>query len=160
MDTPWHPRHGRDRMISIAYVVVLAGASASVSGRAAVETQKSAIFAQLQVKRQSIIRVPSAAAPKASKPIKWKEKKAPACIAWSRLAAAMISSPSTIDVVVRGGARYRVKLEKSCQAIDFYSGFYVKATRDGQVCEDRDMIHSRSGGACAIDTFKTLVAAK
>ncbi len=72
----------------------------------------------------------------------------------------MISSATTIDVVVRGGTRYRVKLERSCRSIDFYSGFYVKATRDGQVCEERDMIHSRSGGACAIDKFKTLVAAK
>ena len=76
------------------------------------------------------------------------------------MAAAMVSSPTTIDLIVRGGTRYRVKLEKSCQAIDFYSGFYVKATRDGQVCEDRDSIHSRSGGECAIGKFKTLVPAK
>jgi hypothetical protein len=56
--------------------------------------------------------------------------------------------------------RELLKLEKSCQAIDFYSGFYVKATKDGQVCEDRDSIHSRSGGECAIGKFKTLVPAK
>lgn len=147
-------------MISVAYVVVLAGASAATPTRPSVQPTRGTVVAQLQMRRESIIRVPRAAAPNSSKPIKWKEKKAPSCIAWSRLAAAMISSPTTIDVVVRGGTRYRVKLERSCQAIDFYSGFYVKATRDGQVCEDRDMIHSRSGGACAIQTFKTLIASK
>lgn len=72
----------------------------------------------------------------------------------------MVSSATTIDVVVRGGTRYRVKLEKSCQSTDFYSGFYVRANRDGLVCEDRDMMHSRSGGACIISKFKTLVPAK
>jgi hypothetical protein len=117
-------------------------------------------LAQIQVQRTEIIRVRPAAPPANRKPMKWKEKGAPPCVAWSTIAAAMVSSPSTIDIVIRGGTRYRVKLERSCQAIDFYSGFYVKATRDGRVCEDRDSIHSRAGGECVIDTFKTLVPAK
>ncbi len=116
---------------------------------------------QIQIQRTSIVRVPPAPAPLPSvAPVKWKEKSAPACVKWSSMAAAMISGPTTIDLIVRGGTRYRVKLEQSCSAIDFYSGFYVKATPDGEVCKSRDSIHSRSGGACLIATFKTLVPAK
>lgn len=145
-------------MIIIAYAAVLSATSESVRPPK-LPYSKSVVVAQLRVERNAIIRVPPAAR-RREKPIKWKEKGAPACIAWSKLAAAMVSSPTTIDLVVRGGTRYRLKLEKSCQAIDFYSGFYVNATRDGMVCEDRDFIHSRSGGQCVVDTFKTLVPSK
>ncbi len=111
-------------------------------------------IAQVSIQRSTIIRIRPT---RNVRPQKFKEKGAPNCLPWSNMAAAMISSPTTIDLIVKGGTRYRVKLQKTCQAIDFYSGFYVKATRDGRVCEDRDMIHSRSGGECGISKFKTLV---
>lgn len=141
-------------MIALAYAVALAGASAAFLDRGAV------VYSRITVRQESIIRVPQASRQPNAKPVKWKERDAPSCIPWSKMAGAMISSESTIDVIIKGGTRYRVKLEKSCQSIDFYSGFYVKARRDGMVCEDRDMIHSRSGGACMIGKFKTLVQAK
>ena len=76
------------------------------------------------------------------------------------LAGALVSSPDSIDLLLRGGVRVRAKLQKSCPSIDFYSGFYVKATKDGRICEDRDMIHARTGGECQIENFRTLVQAK
>jgi len=142
-------------MIALAYAVALAGASTG-----AVLLQRQSVYARMTIRRDTIIRVPAAPRKSNARPIKWKEKDAPSCIAWSRMAAAMVSSPTTIDVIVKGGTRYRVKLEKSCQSIDFYSGFYVDGNRDGMVCEDRDMMHARSGGACMIGKFKTLVAAQ
>jgi len=152
--------NGCVQMILFAYAALIGPASAGVQAvpMAAAEVT---IIAQIQVQRNSIVRVPPAAPPsRRPQAVRWKEKGAPNCIRWSNMAAAMVSSPTTIDLIVRGGTRYRVKLEKSCQAIDFYSGFYVKATKDGQVCEDRDSIHSRSGGECVIGKFKTLVPAK
>jgi hypothetical protein len=145
-------------MILIAYATALSATSAT-KPTPRLSYSQDVVIAQLRVERSSIIRVPPASR-RREKPVKWKEKGAPPCIAWSKLAAAMVSSSNTIDLVVRGGTRYRLKLEKSCQAIDFYSGFYVTATRDGMVCEDRDYIHSRSGGQCVVDTFKTLVPSK
>jgi hypothetical protein len=126
----------------------------AVMGSVAGET---VILAQIQIQRNTIIRIPPA---RNLPSLKFKEKEAPKCIKWSQMAAAMVSSPTTIDLIIRGGTRYRVKLQKTCQAIDFYSGFYVRSTKDGQVCEDRDMIHSRSGGECGISKFKTLVPDK
>lgn len=118
----------------------------------------SVLIAQIRIQRSTIVRVPPAAPP--PRPVKWKEKGGPNCLRFTAMAGALVSSPTTIDLILRGGTRYRVKLEKSCQAIDFYSGFYVKQTKDGQICEDRDMIHSRSGGECGIDNFKMLVPDK
>ncbi len=118
----------------------------------------SVSIAQVIIQRTTIMRVP--AAPSTVKPTAWKEKDAPKCVKWSNLAAALVSSATTIDLIVRGGTRYRVKLEKSCQAIDFYQGFYVKQTPDGQICKGRDSIHSRAGGECVIDKFRTLVPEK
>jgi hypothetical protein len=118
-------------------------------------------FAQIVIQRTTIVRVPAAPPTlRPAAPSEWQEKDAPKCVKWSNLAAALVSSPTTIDLIVRGGTRYRVKLEKSCQAIDFYQGFYVKQTPDGQICKNRDSIHSRAGGECVIDKFRTLVPVK
>lgn len=149
-------------MILIAYAALIGPASAAASALLLMAAgDQVTITTQIQIQRNSIVRVPPAAPPsRLPPPIRWKEKGAPNCIRWSNMAAAMVSSPTTVDLILRGGTRYRVKLEKSCQAIDFYSGFYVKATKDGQVCANRDSIHSRSGGECVIGKYKTLVPAK
>lgn len=151
--------NGCVQMIFFAYAALMTPASAGAQAVPVAAAQVT-ITAQVQVQRSSIVRVPPAVVPRLPQATRWKEKGAPNCIRWSNMAAAMVSSPTTIDLIVRGGTRYRVKLEKSCQAIDFYSGFYVKATKDGQVCKDRDSIHSRSGGECLIGKFKTLVPDK
>jgi hypothetical protein len=140
--------------MSLAGLVIMSAASLAATVEPVAPADAPVLLAQVEVRRNTIIRIRPAAP---SRPVKYKEKGAPKCLAWSQMAGAIISSSSTIDVIVKGGTRYRVKLEKSCQAIDFYSGFYVKATKDGRVCEDRDMIHSRSGGECGISKFKTLV---
>jgi hypothetical protein len=119
------------------------------------------MLAQLRIQRTTIIRVPPAAPSVIiSEPVRWKEKGGPDCIKWSAIAGAMISSPSSLDVIIRGGKRYRVKLNKSCQAAEFYADFYVKATPDGQICQSRDSIYSRAGGECGISKFKRLTRAK
>lgn len=140
--------------MSFAAFAVLTVAAGAVPAPARDQPSAPIQFAQVTIERSTIVRIRPT---RNVKPQKFKEKGAPNCLPWSNMAAAMISSPTTIDLIVKGGTRYRVKLQKACQAIDFYSGFYVKATRDGRVCEDRDMIHSRSGGECGISKFKTLV---
>lgn len=140
--------------MSFAAFAVLSVAAGAAPVAVQDQTAAPVQFAQVTIQRSTIIRVRPI---RNTRPQKFKEKGAPNCLPWSNMAAAMISSPTTIDLIVKGGTRYRVKLQKTCQAIDFYSGFYVKATRDGRVCEDRDMIHSRSGGECGISKFKTLV---
>jgi hypothetical protein len=125
--------------------------------------QEPIVLAQVVIEQRAIIRVrpapappPNAAMPRA----RFEEKKGPSCIQIGQLAAALVASPDSIDLLLRGGSRIRAKLEKSCPAIDFYSGFYVKRSADGRICEDRDMIRARSGGECGITKFRLLVPAK
>ena len=148
-------------MSLLVYGVLLATATSEAAPRPSGSAQAPVIFAQLRIQRTTIIRVPSATPTVLiSEPARWKEKGGPNCIKWSAIAAAMISSPSSLDVIIRGGKRYRVKLNKSCQAAGFYADIYVKATADGQICKSRDSIYSRAGGECGIDKFKSLTREK
>lgn len=114
--------------------------------------------------RRVIIRVPrmpigrtSLAPSPPLPPVTWVERKATKCIAASELSAAAITRADSVDLMLRGGKRLRVKLESDCPSLGFYSGFYLKPGADGQVCAKRDVVRSRSGGSCKIRTFRTLV---
>lgn len=111
------------------------------------------LFAQLAIRQQMIIRVP--ARPARIEPMRWREKGGPKCIAAGALAGAQVSREG-VDLLLRGGARVRAKLQR-CPPLDYYSGFYIRPGRDGQICQDRDTIRVRSGASCEIDLFKSLV---
>lgn len=111
--------------------------------------------AQVTVHERIIIRVPRNAPPPPS--VRWIEKKGPKCIAADQLGGAIVGARS-VDLVLRGGDRVRAILDGDCPALDFYSGFYLKPSGDGQVCAHRDTIRSRSGDSCEISTFRRLVA--
>jgi hypothetical protein len=148
-------------MSLLMYGVFFAAATAEAAPMPRVPTQRVIRLAQVQIQRTTIIRVPPMSPSIAiSEPARFKEKGGPDCIKWSAIAAAMISSPTSLDVIIRGGKRYRVKLNKSCQAAEFYADFYVKATSDGQICRSRDSIYSRAGGECGISKFKRLTREK
>ncbi len=117
------------------------------------------LLAQVQIEQHTVIRVRAVESPQPER-VKWEERKGPKCIQANALAATLVSSPATIDLLLRGGARMRLRLGRSCPSIDFYSGFYVKPNKDGRICEDRDLIHARSGGECQIDQFRLLVPTK
>lgn len=124
---------------------------------------------QVTIRERVIIRVPrmaqsatmpAGALPAAPKPITYKEKKGPKCIAAASMAGAMITSPKLVDLVLKGGKRVRARLDGECRPLDFYSGFYLRPAADGQICADRDSIRVRSGASCDIDEFRTLIAAR
>jgi hypothetical protein len=93
-------------------------------------------------------------------PIEWKEKKGPKCVQMGQIAGAALVRQDSVDLVLRDNSRVRAKLERSCPAIDYYRGFYVRPTADGRICADRDFFSSRMGGQCEIDAFRTLIAKK
>lgn len=49
-------------------------------------------------------------------------------------------------------------LERACNADDFYSGFYIERSRDGQLCSRRDKLQSRAGASCKVAQLNRLVA--
>jgi hypothetical protein len=118
-------------------------------------------FAQVMVREQILIRVPAnlrqSARPVAPH-VEWKEKRGPKCVSMRLIAGATLLSQNSVDLIFRDSSRIRAKLERSCPALDYYHGFYLSPTKDGQICADRDSIRSRMGGQCGIEKFKTLRA--
>jgi hypothetical protein len=118
-------------------------------------------FAQLVIRQQVLIRVPvrlrEAPAPVADI-VQWKESRGPKCLQIQSLAGATLLGPNSVDLILRDKSRIRAKMEKSCPALDFYRGFYIRQSEDGQICADRDAIRSRMGGECEIDKFRKLTA--
>ena len=51
------------------------------------------------------------------------------------------------------------RLEKSCRARDFYSGFYVERREDGNICINRDKLLSRAGAKCEVSRMRELIPA-
>jgi len=144
-------------LASAALMILLAAPAAPWSG---------APFAgQVLFHEHIVIRVPRMPAPRAMierppmPPVEWREKNGPQCVDGDDLVAATVPTDDQVDLMLRDGERMRARLDKKCHALDFYTGFYVVAGRDGRVCAKRDSIKTRSGDDCPIDKFRRLVAA-
>jgi len=114
-------------------------------------------LAQLSFRSHIVVRVQTsqlAMVPESS----LREKKGPKCIAAGDILAAAVLARSSVDLVLRGGYRMRVRFSASCPGLDYYSGFYAVPAADGKLCADRDVIRDRAGGECEIDKFRQLVA--
>lgn len=149
-------------MTILAYVLIGAATSAvPLAASVAVPTQEKVQFAQLLIRRRVIVRVPAmrVQAPPVPipQPIPMKEVKGPKCLVMNQLAGAAITKPDAVDLYLRGGRRLRAQLDDDCPALDYYGGFYLAPTKDGQVCGGRDTIHARSGGKCLIERFRELI---
>jgi hypothetical protein len=116
-------------------------------------------FAQVMIREQILVRVPARPVPRPLQPpVEWKEGKGPKCVATTSIAGAGLVGQNSVDLILRDRSRVRAKLEKSCPALDYYYGFYIRPSADGQICQDRDVIRSRMGGQCEIEKFRTLTA--
>jgi hypothetical protein len=116
-------------------------------------------YAQLTIHERVITRVPRMIVP-VPRPVRWREKRGPACVPAAALAGALVNAPDQIDLVLRGGQRLRARLDRGCRALDFYSGFYLRPAPDGAICAERDAVRARSGATCGIRRFRRLVAAE
>jgi hypothetical protein len=121
-------------------------------------------FAQVMIREQILIRVPARVrnmvSPPPPAPIEWKEGRGVKCVGMGDIVGGALVSQDSFDLLLRDRTRVRAKLDKSCPALDYYYGFYIRQTADGKICADRDSIRSRMGGQCEIDRFRTLKAAK
>lgn len=111
-------------------------------------------FAQLTIRERIVVRVPASNVPAATK---WKTKKGPRCMPAEGLAGAALVKADRMDLIARGGKRFRVELASACPGIEFYSGFYLVPSADRMICAGRDSIHARSGGECQIKRIRLLV---
>ena len=118
------------------------------------ETRPEPTVRRIVVHDEVILRIP--VRPRLQRRVRWVEHKGPKCIAANRIAAATLSSPSSIDFVLRNRQRIRAEMDDRCPALDFYDGFYFQLS-DDRICARREMIRSRVGASCRIQRFRTLV---
>lgn len=124
----------------------------AVSAPAAGQRSRPIQYGQTVVREQVIVRFRHTPPTR----MEWKEGKGPKCVPARAIAGATLVGKSSVDLILRNRQRVRAKLESSCPALDYYYGFYITPNPDGMVCEDRDNIRSRMGGACEIDRFRGL----
>lgn len=116
---------------------------------------------QMRIEQRMVIRViPRSSAvpaePAAPQVIRLKERRSTNCLPVLGLGGVKVVSDSRLLVFMRDRRMMGLTLDKSCNARDFYSGFYVTQTSDGMICVKRDEIHSRSGANCTIGSIKQL----
>src|SRR5690606_33997740 len=62
------------------------------------------------------------------------ERKAGDCVPAAAVGAVQPAPDNRLMLFMRDRRLYSAKLERSCHARDFYSGFYVERNEDGMIC--------------------------
>lgn len=88
------------------------------------------------------------------------ERKMGKCVALRDVLAVQTGGPSKLILYLRDRQMISAQLEKACSARDFYSGFYVEPSRDGNLCVSRDELQSRSGAKCELSALHRLEAVR
>ena len=81
------------------------------------------------------------------------------CIDAGQIAGAVVIDPTTIELVMKGGKRWLLKLRNACPQLSYYGGFYYSQSQAGKICAGRDRIIGRAGGACEVAKLMPLVKA-
>lgn len=150
---------------SIPAAVLLSLALPAVGGPVAAPRVDDSVIAlaQLSFHQRIVIRVPRMDDPRdptatpPADPAKYQEKKGPKCLPIPAIEGASVMTGDSVDLVTIDGMVTRARFDDHCPALDFYRGFYMRQTPDGQVCAGRDSLRSRSGGDCRIKSFRRLV---
>lgn len=88
---------------------------------------------------------------------RFRERKMAKCVAVGAIAGVQVISDQRLLLTMRDRRMIGANLDKACSARDFYSGFYVEQTGDGQLCAGRDTIHSRAGATCMINGLREMI---
>jgi hypothetical protein len=79
-----------------------------------------------------------------------------ACIDVARIGGAVVIDQRNLDIVMRGGNRFRLTLATACPQLSYYGGFYYQPTQPGKFCAGRDKVMARAGGACRVSRISVL----
>ena len=90
-------------------------------------------------------------------PPRFVERRMGKCVPLRSVAAVQSVSGGRLVFHLRDDRMISARLEKSCRARDFYSGFYVEPNADGMLCIDRDKLQARTGAQCELSAMRQLV---
>nr|WP_166175325.1 hypothetical protein [Altererythrobacter segetis] len=123
---------------------------------------------QIQIEQRVIIRlVPSPPAmrrevfdaPRAERPVRYKEKKLSRCVPIDQIDG-IAPLQNRLLLFMHDHRLLSATLERVCDPDAFYLGASVERNADGRLCSGRDMLRSRTGASCQISRINRLVALK
>jgi hypothetical protein len=88
---------------------------------------------------------------------RWIERKHGKCLTLSGIAGVQPGPENRLILLLRDRKVISASLEKGCRSRDYYSGFLVAKSGDGQLCSGRDQLLSRSGANCKVSGFRQLI---
>ena len=136
--------------MTFASLLALIPALFGLSGAGTMGMQMT--VSRVVVQDEVIIRIPIQPM---ARQLDWVEHKGPRCIHTDQILGARLSGPEQVDFLLRDRSRVRAHFEHDCPALDFYQGFYINS-QDERLCAKRDSVHSRMGGSCRIQGFRSL----
>ena len=89
---------------------------------------------------------------------RFEEREMERCLPVNRISGVQTGNGNRLLLFLNDNRIVSVNLERACRAREFYSGFYVEKSEDGQICVDRDELQSRSGARCEVERMRQLVA--
>lgn len=85
------------------------------------------------------------------------ERKMGKCVPIAGISGVQPNGSNRLLLFMRDRRIVSAELERACRARDFYSGFYLSQSEDGQLCVDRDTLLSRSGANCKLSRIRQLI---
>ena len=155
-------------LVAVACAVLLPGMAAPRTDHPAgalARQLRDGGWHQVRIEQHLIIRIspgdpglmheplPSVALPQ----VALRERRIAPCLPVAGIAAVRPLSDRSIALILRDRRLVSADLSRTCSGRDFYLGFYVASTADGQLCAKRDLIHSRAGPSCTITRVRELV---
>ncbi|MEL7729256.1 hypothetical protein AAG612_06950 [Citromicrobium bathyomarinum] len=93
-------------------------------------------------------------------PLRYDQRKIGNCLPARSIVAVQTVSSRDLVLHLSDKRMIRAQLRKSCNARDFYLGFYLEPTEDGELCVGRDTLKARNGATCKIGGIRELVPAE
>jgi hypothetical protein len=90
----------------------------------------------------------------------FEEQRATDCIPIGGIAGVYPSRENRLLLLMRDRRVMSAALERACNAADYYAGFYVERSEDGQLCSRRDRLQSRAGASCRVTRLSRLAASE
>jgi hypothetical protein len=89
---------------------------------------------------------------------RFEEERIGDCVPIGSIAAVQPANNNRLLLFMRDRRVLSAALERSCNSEDYYLGFYVERSGDGQLCSRRDKLQSRAGASCRFTRLSRLVA--
>ena len=93
-------------------------------------------------------------------PRRYDQRKIGKCLPARSIVAVQTVSPRDLVLYLSDSRMIRAQLRKTCNARDYYLGFYIEPNEDGELCAGRDILRARNGATCKIGAIRQLVAAE